>query len=254
MHCSIQLFISDLNTLKCSIIKEDETEEIITLNNDLENNLENNSNTNIQQQYPIMISFTKNEVIICQKISYQNQNEIIEIEFMNDWIQFPNKYKKYPFTFQGKQYNAIAEVFFALIINEFKNKITKKYIIDDCYVEIPSNDYTLIRRIKVSLESIGLNNIFVNNDIEFDYEEQGDILHDVIKQNDEFRKYKQKIKSLHESFEGNMSEDTQSLLKSIETNEFSETLMYEMGLQFTTKQKEQMKLYPERHPKKLKLF
>ena len=74
MHCSIQLFISDLNTLKCSIIKEDETEEIITLNNDLENNLENDSennlNTNIQQQYPIMISFTKNEVIICQKISY----------------------------------------------------------------------------------------------------------------------------------------------------------------------------------------
>ena len=216
MHCTFKLLISQQNTIKCVIIKEDKTEELITLE------------TN-KEEYPIQISCTTNEIVVCQK----QENTI---DFMNDWIKESNLYKKYSFTFQGKQHEAIAEILFALVINEFKNKVTKKYIIDETLVEIPSNDYTLLRRMKIALESTGLNYVFFNDDSIYDYTEQGYLLRDLITQNEEFKKYKQKFESLKGSLDENQ-------LQQIEKKEFTQSSMYEMSLKFTTKQKEKLGLY-----------
>ena len=141
MHCLFQLHISEQNIIQCSIKNFDtNTEEIITL--DIEENT-------TQHQYPINIEFQTNDILFCQnrnetENNTNNSNNSNIIEFMNEWKQFPNDYKKYQFTFQGIETEAIAEVLFALIINEFKNKITKEYIIDSTIIQIPINDYIAV--------------------------------------------------------------------------------------------------------------
>ena len=74
MHCSFKLIISEQNTLQCFIIKENQTEELITLNPIEKENKQ-------KDKYPITISFTTNEVIVCE------ENKENQIEFMNDWKQ-----------------------------------------------------------------------------------------------------------------------------------------------------------------------
>ena len=68
MYCSFKILLTDDYLLQCSIITEDEKEEIIKLN---ENEL-----------YPINIQFTQNELIICQKKTNTNT-----IEFMKEFIE-----------------------------------------------------------------------------------------------------------------------------------------------------------------------
>ena len=112
MNCSLHIIISNDNFIQCSITTEENKEEIISLNS--------NENEESQNKYPCVISFTQNQFLICQK--HPNQ-----IEFMKEWKEYPNDYKKYSFQFQGKQHEVISEVLFALIMNELRKKIGKKY-------------------------------------------------------------------------------------------------------------------------------
>ena len=73
---------------------------------------------------------------------------------------------------------------------------------------------------KVVLESIGLKEIIVNNETEFEYEKQGEILHDFNVKNDEFKKCKQKFSLLKQN----------EIIEIIEKNEFTNTTMYEISL------------------------
>ena len=147
-HCTFQIQINQEYKLKCFINKE-EQEEFITPN----------------------ILFNTNEILI-------NQENDKAIDFIKEWIDNPEDFKEYKITYQNKEYSVISELLFALIIREYKNKIEKQFIIDDTIVTIPNDNYYISKRIRTSLESIGLINITIssfNN-----YLQQGEILDEII--------------------------------------------------------------------------
>ena len=78
---------------------------------------------------------------------------------MKEWIEQPSEYKEYKITYQNKEYSVISEVLFALVIDQFKKRIEKEFIIDETIVDIPSKNGDLYNRIRTSLESIELKNI-----------------------------------------------------------------------------------------------
>ena len=117
---------------------------------------------NKQEEYPVTISFDNNKITVCE----ENENSI---HFIDDLMQQPENYKMYDIEFQGKSYSVIAEVLFALIINSFAEEVEKEYDIEDVKLNIPSKNEKLFLRIKIALQSIGLNGIAISErDIKYD--------------------------------------------------------------------------------------
>ena len=171
-HCSFKIEINDQYTMKCTIASQ-KSKEVITLD-DKDVNKEN---------IPITIQFKMNEIIVCQKNSMNNS-----IEFMKDWIDNPNDYKYYQITYQNKSYSVIAEVLFGLIIYQYKSKIEKEYIIDNVTIKLQHSDLVLEKRMKISMESIGFTDIIFTSKL-CDYQEQGEIMNDILDHYEEFKKY-----------------------------------------------------------------
>ena len=142
-HSTLTINISQQYQLQCIVIDEKETEHNIKLNNQNDDYL------------PITIAFDMNEIIIGKETPNS-------IDFMKEWIDHPDIFKEYTIQYQNKEYNVIAELLFALIINEYKKKIEKDFIIDETIIYVPSHDNRLIQRIQISLESIELKNVIIN--------------------------------------------------------------------------------------------
>ena len=70
-------------------------------------------------------------------------------------IEEPESIKYYETEYYNKSYSLIAEVMFALIIDEYLSQIEKNYIIENTIIELPSNNLKSNYRIKIALESIG---------------------------------------------------------------------------------------------------
>ena len=121
-HCTFQIQINQEYKLKC-FVNEEEQEEFITPN----------------------ILFDMNEILI----NHQNDKAI---DFMKEWIEQPTEFKEYTINYQNKEYSVVAEVLFALIIKEYKNKIDKQLIIDETIVSVPSKNGDLYNRMTISLE------------------------------------------------------------------------------------------------------
>ena len=171
-HCSLCITISEEYKLQVKIIDEQDKDHLIKLNKQQ------------QEEYlPISISFNMNEIIVCQERDDS-------IQFMKEWIEKPNEYKEYSITYQKKEYTVISELLFALIINEFKKKIEKQFIIDETIVQIPFHDNRLINRIRISLESIGLKEVTINPTDNYSYSQQGEYLQEILEKQREYEKYK----------------------------------------------------------------
>ena len=119
-YCSIKIKLITDETIKVSVISDDKEIPVKLKGN--------------QEEYPCSISFENNKIHICQN----NQNSI---HFIRDMINNPNEFKEYSIQYQEKEYNVIAEVLLALIVNEFKKKIEKEFIIEETFIEIPTYDY-----------------------------------------------------------------------------------------------------------------
>ena len=102
--------ISGNYTLKCSYIDSNNKEIIIKLHNKKEK-----------------------EYLLATSLIDKNSS----IEFADDLFTKPHDFKLYDIELYGKEYSIIAEVLFALIINEFKQQIEKEYIIENTLVELP---------------------------------------------------------------------------------------------------------------------
>ena len=172
-HCSLCITISEEYKLQVKVIDEQDKDHFIKINE------------HQQEEYlPITIAFDMNEIIVCQERDDS-------IQFMKEWIEHPTQHKEYSITYQKKGYTVISELLFALIINEFKKKIKKEFIIDETIVHVPSNDYRLINRIRISLESIGLKEITINPIENYSsYSEQGEYLQEILEKQREYEKYK----------------------------------------------------------------
>ena len=182
-YCSIKITFTTEETIKVSVISDDKEIPVKLQDN--------------KEEYPCSIAFENNKIIICQ----ENPNSI---KFIKDLINNPEEFKEYSITYQETQYSVIAEVLLAIIINEFKKKIEKDFIIEETLLDIPTCDYRVIHRIKTSLRTIGLKHFAINS---FDYEnysEQGEILLELLKKKeiyDEFERKIERAKSLIENEE-----------------------------------------------------
>ena len=150
MKSTFKLILTKDYQLQCLVIDPNNQETIIHLSN------------NDGDQYIPCICITNNHFSVCQ-------NNEQSTHFIKEWFDTPNEFKTYHFTFQEKEYNILPEVLFSLIINEFKKKAEKQFIIDEIVVEIPSDSNKLYQRIKTSLESIGFENIEITMNKETNY-------------------------------------------------------------------------------------
>ena len=149
----------------------------------IENNTQNEEEE--KEYLPIIIAFDMNEIIVCKEIANS-------IDFMKEWIEQPEMFKEYTIYYQDKEYNVIAELLFALIINEYTKKMEKQFILKETTFKLPEkyqSNTNFINRFKISLESIGLKGIEFD-DPEFDYSNQAKILHTIIDNSSEYEKYK----------------------------------------------------------------
>ena len=135
--------------IKCSIVNFFGLESSIQL----QDNQDNQTNQNNQSSYDPCIVFTTNEYNICE----QQENTI---HFMKEWIEHPDDYTKYEFTFQGKKFSVVAEILFALIIKQFKLQIENEWIIEKTIIDTQLKLTELfLNRLHIALEIVGLKGI-----------------------------------------------------------------------------------------------
>ena len=100
------------------------------------------------------IEFNSNEIIYCQ----QQPSENTITNFTEELFANPIEYKRHKFTYQNKEYNVLAETLLILIINQFKEKVDQKGIIDRFLFKTTNTNKEVLHRIKSSLVSIGIPN------------------------------------------------------------------------------------------------
>ena len=179
------------------------------------------------------ISFHENS-IICFK---QNENQ-----FMNEWINNPHDYKFYSIQFQGKEYQLLSEVLFAIIMNEIKQIIEKDFIIKYTEIVLFKQNEELLNRIKISLQAIGLKNIKINeNEIHYDYKDQGEMLNELLEKKNEIDKYNSMI---NRAIKMTQSEEKKEFLKRNKNKIYSEESFQEnIQMKLNREERNTMKLF-----------
>ena len=219
-HHIFLIIINSNNKIKCLLINSENDNEIQFIQ----------LYQHQQEEYlPINILFDMNEIII-------NNQRKESIDFMNDLINNPDDFKEYQIKYQNKEYKVIAEVLFALIIHQYKKKIEKQFIIKETKLlfESPflSNTQKVIKRINVSLDAIGLQ---INNYEfpDYDYQKQGEFLHEILEKYEVYSKYKNKLMKI------NISKSLIDNSKPFNEEEFDN----EMKMKFNLEQRSQMKYH-----------
>ena len=177
-----KIIITKEYKIKCSWIDSEKKETTININN------------KETEYYPINISFINNKIVICQENT--NENTVL---FFEEWINQPHEFKEYKIHYQNKEYILIAEVLFALILKEFTSQIEKEYIIEKTEIQLPKENKEFNFRILTALDSIGLKDIELEEeDIEYEYKNQGEILNEIIEKNESYRKRERMIERAKE--------------------------------------------------------
>ena len=187
----------------------------------------------IQQEVSPCITFNTNTIDLFQ----ENDRAIY---FLQSWIEKPDDYRSYSIQFQNKSYELLPEVLFAIVIDEIKKKVEKEFIVDETLVEIPSRDYVVIERIKTSLESVGLKNIFINP-LTYDYSEQGEFLQDILEKKVNIESFKLMIERAKE-----IEPNAQKELETIDLNQQDiykdDEFIKEISKRFNTTERSKMKM------------
>ena len=157
-----KIIITQEYKLKLSLIDQEEKETVL------------------QSDFTPLISFDNNH------ISFQQENQNA-IDFMTKWIENPEEYSCYTIHFHNKQFDLLPEVLFALIINEYKKKIEREFIIENTIIEIPINNSRILQRIKISLQANNFKGIEIayEEEIPYEYSQQGEYLEEIIEKKEE---------------------------------------------------------------------
>ena len=150
--CKIKLNITNENTMKIYYITE--------VNQQLP--ILNWKQTN---EYPINIfSFESPfDLMICN-ISSQaiDETKIQHVNYMKEFLQNPNEQKRYTIqTQQNESVEMLPEILFAHLINQLKKELQRKFIIKKFIIDIPSESYTVIKKLKEALFSIGIEKVSI---------------------------------------------------------------------------------------------
>ena len=143
---------------------------------------------NISNEYKLQCSIINNSNEKETKIKIRDKKEYSlqftldgnNIDFMNDLINKPEEYKLYSIHYFKKEYQVVAEVLFALILDEIVQKVKKEYILDKTIIELPSKNKMFQNRMKVALDAIGMKGIRIGKEITYDYSEQEEILEEIL--------------------------------------------------------------------------
>ena len=226
MKTILKIQITQNYTIHCSYQNEQNIQTNIHLNPELP-----------QEEYIPCISFNNNTISVCKEEEPNN------IQFIQQWIEEPENNTTYQVQFYNKTYHFIPEVLFAFIIERFKKQIEHQFIIEETLVKIPTRDFLFVERIKTSLESIDLKNIEIEKEekIDFDYENQGEEMFELMKLNQTIETYKRMFERAKE-----INPSAKEKLEEIDFNQFDhiveESIEEEIKKRFTTKERTQMKL------------
>ena len=174
-------------------------------------------------------------------LRFTHQNN--DIHFINDLINNPFDYKLYTINYEEKEYQVIAEVLLSSLFDDFIKKIKKEFIINKLIIKLPNEENQkenetknkmVKERIKVSLDAIGLTEIEISEEISFDYEEQGNILNELLEKK-ETNENKQKMISKAKEFQ------LEEKMEAIDINK--NDIETELQQKFTLQQRREMKLY-----------
>ena len=134
------------------------------------------------------ITFNRNSIDICE----EKENTL---HFFKNWLQQPDDYSTYLIEFQNKTYNLLPEVFFSLIINEFRKKVEKEFIIENTEIQIEIGNLRVMERIRVSLDGIGMKGVEIGEEEEigYEYNEQGEYLGELIEKKERIDEFKRML-------------------------------------------------------------
>ena len=188
MKITLKITITTQYNLQVKFIDSQNKETIIKLTED-------------QEEYIPCISFETNIIQFCQ-------NNDKSIHFLKQMFEHQDEFKLYTVHLQNKEYQLLPVSLFSLIVNEFKKKINN-FEIENVLLEIPSNNHSFINRFVLSLESIGLKNIYVNK-LTFDYSQQETQVNELIYNQYLLQKYQDLLDIQQQNTE---NEDKKNLLK-----------------------------------------
>ena len=137
----LKIIITNTFTIQCFLIDQENNQIPVYLKEQ-------------KEEYIPSVSFDNNTISVCPTNTNQNT-----IYFMKDWLEQPDKYIFYSFEFQNKEYSVVSEVFFALIMNEFKRIVEYNWIIDSVSIEIPTENEKIFERMKIALDAIGIDGV-----------------------------------------------------------------------------------------------
>ena len=232
-------FISNIfsdNSILKIIITNDYKLQVKYINSEYKETIIHLSKNNQSNVYTPSITFNENLIDICEETDSN-------IDFMKEWILNPEEYKLYSIKYQGKEYNILAEVLFALIISEFKQIVEKDNIIQNTLLQLPTNNEQLLQRVKIALQALELNGIEIREDeeIPFDYSEQGEYFNELLEKKSSIEKQKRMIERAKK-----INPDSKEKLDEINLNKQDmnneEAFNHELAMKFNTKERTEMKL------------
>ena len=172
-----------------------------------------------------------------QSLTFTLENN--NIKFFEDLINNTEEYKLYTIQLQKEEYQVVAEILLALILDDFIHKAKKDFIIEKTLVEFQNENKMLKERINVALDAAGLNGIEIGEEITYNYEEQGNILNKLLEKKEAIEKRKKLIKQVNEhATEMNIKEIEMNESQMLTSQDFNEELMNK----YTFKQRIEMNL------------
>ena len=118
---TFKIEITDEYQMKCSLVDENSFEIPIELEE------------SIQMYFPTL-QLEMNRMIIGKSNENHHGNSI---NYVEELINSPEEYKFYPISYQEREYQVILEVLLALIVDSFKEKVEKEYILRSTEVIFP---------------------------------------------------------------------------------------------------------------------
>ena len=139
----------------------------------------------IQEEVIPCIKFNYNTIDFCENCEDENT-----IYFFKNWFEKPDDYSTYSIEYQNKTFDLLPEVLFSLIVNEFKKKIEKDYIIENTFIELPIDNSKLLQRIKIALQGIHIKGVDIAEDeqILYDCRIQGEYLQELLESKETIEK------------------------------------------------------------------
>ena len=212
MKRNLKIIISNQLQLKCVVIDKNNTESTIKLNP-----------KDDQDEYSLTFTFENNN-----------------IDYIQHLIQSPEDYKLYTIQFDQQEYQVVAEVLFALILDDFIKSAKKQYILCRTFIELPNENKMFEERINVSLDAIGLKGIDIGEEITYDYEEQGMILNEILEKKETKQKYNHMLnKAKQKTISQKQKRYLEMNKQNISTEEQFRNII---ANKFTTRERSKMKL------------